>query len=459
MTTRTWGGGAGNFTTASNWLPVGVPQASDVAVISGGTVTIGRSDLASNVKLQLTPTSGQLVVSLKSTSILPTDELDILAGMNPAAVRVALLGTVDNFGVIITQADNNGVAASSDIAIGTLNGAGGTFFNFGSITLENGSSDIMPADGNAGDGLVNDGVIRIIRPGTDLVVADLGLPISGTGTIEIGPGTIVTMKDVGAGQTISFDQPSSLFSQLTVGLNANMAGLIAGFSANDSIMINTASYDSQRISSSNGVTTLAFMAGSTVVDTLRLQGTYTQAQLSFSTVTGGFGTESTTIRATIGTVFPSAQPSTSLKTFRYFDTENGTHFFTDDPTEAATVSSARSDLVTEGVGFNAVSPTVKDPNAAPVYRFFDQTDGTHFFTVSESEKAAIIATRPDLIFEPSSTFYEHTTEQAGDMPAYRFFDSVHGTHYYTASSVETAGILASRPDLMAEGIAFYAPVS
>ncbi len=433
-----------------------------MAVISSGTVKVGRPDLAPNIKLQIAPLGAPLAVDLKSTVILPTDEIDILAGKNPASAEVFLLGTVENFGAIIVQSNNNGGPASSTLEVGTLNGSGGVFYNFGSITLENSAADILSTYGEAGDGLVNDGVIKLLRPGADLVVADLSLPISGTGVIEIGTGMTVNMSGAGtgAGQTISFDQQSSSSSsELVVDQHVNIAGLIAGFGAGDEILIDTAPYDTQQISSSNGVTTVAFLAGGATVRSLQLLGTYTSKQLMLNVISTSSNLEITLIRGVSGTAFPGVQPSTSPKVFRFLDTGTGTHFFTDDPTEAATVSSARSDLVTEGVGFNAVDPATNDPNAAPVYRFFDQIDGTHFFTASESEKATVIATRPDLVFEPTSTFYEHATAQAGDVPVYRFFDSVHGTHFYTASSVEQAGIMASRPDLVTEGIAFYAPGS
>ena len=42
---------------------------------------------------------------------------------------------------------------------------------------------------------------------------------------------------------------------------------------------------------------------------------------------------------------------------------------------------------------------------------------------------------------------------------YRFFDTVHGTHFYTDSAVERAGIVATRPDLVTEGIGFYEPAA
>ena len=39
--------------------------------------------------------------------------------------------------------------------------------------------------------------------------------------------------------------------------------------------------------------------------------------------------------------------------YRFFDSHNGTHFFTNSSTEQATIMSTRSDLAYEGVAFYA----------------------------------------------------------------------------------------------------------
>ena len=120
----------------------------------------------------------------------------------------------------------------------------------------------------------------------------------------------------------------------------------------------------------------------------------------------------------------------------------------------------RPDLIPEGpngVGLTPVDPASNDPNAAPVYRFFDLKQGTHFFTASNTERDTVIATRPDLVYEPASTFYEHIVPQAGDTAVYRFFDTKFGTHFYTDDPAERALIVQTRPDLVQEGIGFYEP--
>ena len=166
------------------------------------------------------------------------------------------------------------------------------------------------------------------------------------------------------------------------------------------------------------------------------------AQGNFSDVTGGTS-------------------PTTIDVYRFFDKTTGTHFYTPDQNERQTILATRPDLVPEGpngVGLTAVDPASNDPAAVPVYRFFDLNQGTQFLTASSSERDSVIATRPDLVYEPSSIFYEHATPQAGDTAVYRFFDTKFGTHFYTDDATERGVILQTRPDLVAEGIGFYEPM-
>lgn len=153
---------------------------------------------------------------------------------------------------------------------------------------------------------------------------------------------------------------------------------------------------------------------------------------------------------------PVVLSANEVPVYRFFDNSNGTQFLTGDTSERDALVKTRPDLTYEGLGMAGIAPNAGDANAAPVYRFFDKGTGTHLFTISKSEVASIAATRPDLVQEQSS-FDEHLTAQAGDTPVYRFFESTDGTHFFTSSNDERASIVASRPDMVYEGIAFYAP--
>ena len=147
----------------------------------------------------------------------------------------------------------------------------------------------------------------------------------------------------------------------------------------------------------------------------------------------------------------------SVGVYRFFDSGNGTHFLTSSNSERDAVLQGRPDLVYEGVGLQALDGAGNDPAVESVYRFFDTAHGTHFFTASLAERDAVIAGRADLTYEPDSTFFEHASQQPGDTPVYRFFDTQFGTHFYTSDAGERSAILATRADLVDEGIGFYAP--
>ena len=146
--------------------------------------------------------------------------------------------------------------------------------------------------------------------------------------------------------------------------------------------------------------------------------------------------------------------------YRFFSKTDGTHFFTASTSEQQQVAASRSDLTFEGTGLSAVNPAnlSSDPQARAVFRFFDSVYGTHFYTISQSEQQAIVATRSDLKYE-GTALYADASKVAGDSAVYRFFDTGNGTHFYTSSSSEVAQIQSARPDLKNEGVAFYVPTT
>lgn len=147
----------------------------------------------------------------------------------------------------------------------------------------------------------------------------------------------------------------------------------------------------------------------------------------------------------------------NIGVYRFFDAQNGTQFLTSSVSEISNLVATRSDLKFEGLALAGIATTTTDPNASPIYRFFDSSNGAHFFTASATEARNLASTRPDMIAEQPS-FDEHLTRQTGDTPVYRFFDTHAGTHFFTASATEQASLVAARSNLTYEGIAFYAPV-
>lgn len=142
---------------------------------------------------------------------------------------------------------------------------------------------------------------------------------------------------------------------------------------------------------------------------------------------------------------------------RFFNTTDGTHFFTASAAEAASTAATRPDLVAEGVGLKGYDNPNASPSSEAVFRFFNKVDGTHFYTASVNERDALVTARSSEMAFEGIAFYENLAPQPGDTAVYRFFDTAHGTHLFTQNTSERASILSTRPDLVSEGIAFYAP--
>jgi len=83
--------------------------------------------------------------------------------------------------------------------------------------------------------------------------------------------------------------------------------------------------------------------------------------------------------------------------------------------------------------YNSWFPQV---SLTPVYRFY-KTDGTHFYTASESEKNNIMA-RWGYLYKFEGVSY-NLTDGANTIPLYRFYNT-NGTHFYTASAAERDNI-------------------
>lgn len=471
MVTRTWDGSVGAYGSAGDWLPAGVPGAGDTAVIGAGAVTVAGSDVAANVTLMFGGSAGSPTLTLQNAVIGASDVVDLGPGPSiggGATSASSIVDTILSRGLVINAGAMTLSGGTTTLSIGVLGAVSGSLVNDGTITLEPGAS-IVGADGSDVDQLVNNGVVSTFRlpafPVASYAAPSgflVGVAVSGMGTIKVGGGFDLEFGGrVGAGQTVMLSGGAgvvgvSQFSDtVTIDDLTVFAGAIGGFGGSEAVVVTGPSYDGTQVSVSNGVTTLGFTQGGQVVGGLRFLGGYGAGQFVLSAAAVAGGRERISISFGAGAAGPTG-PAGPVSVFRFFDRVHGTQFLTADAGEAA-AAGGRGDLVGEGVGFLAVDPAARDVHGVQVYRFFDRVDGTHFFTASASERDAVIVSRPDLVFEPNSTFVEHATQQSGDVAVYRFFETGNGTHFYTSSAQERASIVAGRPDLVSEGVAFYAP--
>jgi hypothetical protein len=101
--------------------------------------------------------------------------------------------------------------------------------------------------------------------------------------------------------------------------------------------------------------------------------------------------------------------------------------------------------------------TYQEPDTSPIYRFWSDVYGHHFYTISEAEKDHVIATWPDIWRYEGVVFYAYTYQAPGTSPIYRFWSDVYGAHFYTISEAEKDHVIATWPDIWRfEGPVYYA---
>ena len=456
MTAKTWNGTSSQFTDGAAWSPTGAPQPGDTATISSGTVSATGLNLQGlGISVLSNTTVGGNLMLIDSTIAAGS----MLTINNPngygsgAPPTLAIQGTTTNSGTI------NMTGSVIQIPVS------GTLVNRGRINLIDASPQVQAASGAATPVIENDGAITVNNPDGAFQSPVVNANITGTGTIGLGANAGLDLRQgVSAGQTVAFSGGVNGQSILQLEQPGNFAATIGNFVLGNSITISNTPYDSSAYTSTGSQSgVLSLFSQGTLQGQLHFSGVYNQSNFALNfTPLGGGGSNLQILTNVTNAATGSTNLSDSVGAiFRFFDTRFGTHFFTADQGEKNTVLATRPDLVEETNGFGDV--TQSDPNAAPVFRFFDTTYGTHFFTSNAGERDAIIATRPDLTYEANSTFYEHATQQAGDVAVYRLFDMTYGTQFLTGdqgeyNGITTPGTATFRTDLRSEGIAFYAPV-
>jgi hypothetical protein len=128
----------------------------------------------------------------------------------------------------------------------------------------------------------------------------------------------------------------------------------------------------------------------------------------------------------------------AVNVYRFYNIANGDHFYTASGEEATRLNN------------------LPENNSNPIYRFYNVTNGDHFYTASESEKNSIIAT-PNFAYKYEGTaFYAYKNQAADTVPVHRFYNKTNGDHFYTISETEKNSILGPNQYYTYEGIGFYA---
>lgn len=155
---------------------------------------------------------------------------------------------------------------------------------------------------------------------------------------------------------------------------------------------------------------------------------------------------------TQGVVAQKAEP-VRVPVFRFYNQGTGAHFYTTSLSEREAVYSSLPNMNPEGEAFYAASAA--SPGLSPVHRFFNVLTGVHFYTISESERANTEANLKQFKYE-GVAYYASLVPAAGFKPLYRFFVKAQGVHFYTAGAEESQSVQANLSATHSyEGVGYY----
>jgi hypothetical protein len=158
-------------------------------------------------------------------------------------------------------------------------------------------------------------------------------------------------------------------------------------------------------------------------------------------------------------VAPGAVIEPDIDVHRFWSPVTGGHFYTTDEDEAAHIIATYWHTWTyEGVAYRTLADD-SDPAALPVHRFWSPVSGNHFWTMNEDEVDNVIATYSDTWTYEGIVFYAYPPnfQPADAYPVYRFWSNVTGRHFYTIDEVEMLSVIEHYShEWIYEGIAWNA---
>ena len=195
---------------------------------------------------------------------------------------------------------------------------------------------------------------------------------------------------------------------------------------------NTAGTWSYTLNNAND-TVDALGTGETLTDSFTLTATDGSTQAITITINGAGEVTDADADGTDG-----SDEVAGIDVHRFYNQTNGAHFYTSSTAEKDNIiANFGSQYRYEGIAYEA--PSSGD---TALYRFFNRDQNSHFYTASKSEADFLIG-KPEWGYEyEGRTFEVSTTPQGDQTEVHRFYNPERDVHFYTASESEANGIIA-----------------
>jgi sugar lactone lactonase YvrE len=144
-----------------------------------------------------------------------------------------------------------------------------------------------------------------------------------------------------------------------------------------------------------------------------------------------------------------------MPVFRFFNMVSGSHFYTADAVEKATVQANMSAIFHyDGIAYYV--NTANPDNNTPLWRFYNMRTGAHFYTIDPAEKANLLTNMAAIYHFDGPAYNVCATNVPSSATVWRFFNFRNLTHFYTADPAEMNTVLTTlQSTYHLDGPAFY----
>lgn len=160
-----------------------------------------------------------------------------------------------------------------------------------------------------------------------------------------------------------------------------------------------------------------------------------------------------------GNVTGSPSEETIREVYRFWSPGISRHFYTMDTAERDWLIREYAEVWTyEGPAYRA-APSAFQKGLLPVYRFWSPIGQSHFYTIVEIEKQTLIEEYSYYWTFEGVAFYAYPEGSQPEecLPVYRFWNVTDNSHFYTMDEGERDNLMREYPHIYAyEGIAYYA---
>lgn len=139
--------------------------------------------------------------------------------------------------------------------------------------------------------------------------------------------------------------------------------------------------------------------------------------------------------------------------YRFWNASAQTHFYTISEAEKENIIATNRNWQFEGIAFHAFSKADCN-NRDLVYRFWHPANRRHFYTIKPQEKDGLIANNPNWNFE-GEAYCAYQSFVGISVPLYRFWSDSKQAHFYTVNEAEKQKLIDTDPSWSYEGIAYY----